>query len=474
MAIFGVAALVIAAMWIFQVFLLQSIYLAGKKSQFIADTNTMVSSIQQIQQGDLLTSYDLISDLGDLAVSNSYYLEIADAVGNPMMSYNAMGERSVLKNNSLVRSQVLYTLQLEQNQNNVLFFEDTQSSTSQDYYICAVRFTVAGQELTVLTETALAPVGEAVDAIRGQLIWVSIVLLLIATGIALYISRSIAKPVKQLSQATREIAKGNLLVQVPVQGKDELSVLAQDFNIMSKEISKATALQRELVANVSHDIRTPLTMIKGYAETIKDLTGNNPEKRNQQLDIIIDESNRLNVLVNDILDLSKLQAGQQKMNFIQFDLAQKLRDIVGRYALLESEEQYQISLSAPEHYFIVGDEVKIEQVIYNILNNAVNHTGADKKIFITLDDSQLPGRVLVRDTGKGIAPEDLPLIWDRYYKPYKKDDRKGMGTGLGLSIVKAILEAHHFAYGVDSRLGEGSTFWFETAPRGKKREHKNG
>ena len=168
MAIFGVAALVIAAMWIFQVFLLQSIYLAGKKSQFIADTNTMVSSIQQIQQGDLLTSYDLISDLGDLAVSNSYYLEIADAVGNPMMSYNAMGERSVLKNNSLVRSQVLYTLQLEQNQNNVLFFEDTQSSTSQDYYICAVRFTVAGQELTVLTETALAPVGEAVDAIRGQ------------------------------------------------------------------------------------------------------------------------------------------------------------------------------------------------------------------------------------------------------------------------------------------------------------------
>ncbi len=116
------------------------------------------------------------------------------------------------------------------------------------------------------------------DAIRNQLIWVSIVLLLIATGMALYISRSITKPVKQLSQATREIAKGNLLVQVPVQGKDELSVLAQDFNIMSKEISKATALQRELVANVSHDIRTPLTMIKGYAETIKDSHRRQPGK----------------------------------------------------------------------------------------------------------------------------------------------------------------------------------------------------
>lgn len=469
MAIFGVAALVIAAMWVFQVFLLQGIYLAGKKSQFIADTRTMVNAIGQVQQEDLLTSYNVIEKFVDLAGSNSYYLEIADSSGNPMISYNAIGERSVLKNNSLVRSQVLYTLMLDRNQNNLLFFEDTQSSTSQGYYICGVRTTVAGEERLVLTETVLAPVGEAVDAIRNQLIWVSVILLLVATGMALSISRSITKPVKRLSQATREIAKGNLMVQVPVQGKDELSVLAQDFNIMSKEISKATALQRELVTNVSHDIRTPLTMIKGYAETIKDLTGDNPEKRNQQLDIIIDESNRLNVLVNDILDLSKLQAGQQKMNFVQFDLAQKLRDIVGRYALLESEENYQITLSAPEHYFIVGDEVKMEQVIYNILNNAVNHTGADKKIFVTLDTSRQPGRVLIRDTGKGIAPEDLPLIWDRYYKPYKKDDRKGMGTGLGLSIVKAILEAHHFDYGVDSRLGEGSTFWFETAPRGKKR-----
>ncbi len=466
MAIFGVAALVIAAMWIFQVFLLQEIYLAGKKSQFIADTNAMVSALQE---EDTVTSIQVIEDL---AVKNSYYLEISDDNGSQLIGFNAMGESSVLKNNSLVRSQVVYTLMMGQEENNIIFFEDTQSSTNQGYYICGVRTTIAGQDRFVLTETALAPVGEAVDAIRNQLIWMSIVLLLIATAMALYISRSITKPVKQLSQATREIARGNLMVQVPVQGKDELSVLAQDFNTMSKEISKATALQRELVANVSHDIRTPLTMIKGYAETIKDLTGENPSKRNQQLDIIIDESNRLNVLVNDILDLSKLQAGQQKMNFTQFDLAQKLRDIVGRYSLLESEENYQFTLSAPAHYFMVGDEVKMEQVIYNILNNAVNHTGADKKIFITLDTAELPGRVLIRDTGKGIAPEDLPLIWDRYYKPYKKDDRKGMGTGLGLSIVKAILEAHHFVYGVDSKLGEGSTFWFETAPRGKKREHK--
>ena len=220
--------MVIAAMWIFQVFLLQGIYLAGKKSQFIADTKTMVSTIEQMQEKDILATFSVVEVIENLAVKNSYYLEVTDISGSPIISFNAMGERSALKNNSLVRTQVVYSLLQDQSTNNILFFEDTQSSTSQGYYICGVRATVGQQDCLILTETALAPVGEAVNAIRNQLIWVSVVLLLIATGMALYISRSITKPVKQLSKATREIAKGNLLVQVPVQGKDELSVLAQD------------------------------------------------------------------------------------------------------------------------------------------------------------------------------------------------------------------------------------------------------
>ncbi len=149
MAIFGVAALVIAAMWIFQVFLLQSIYLAGKKSQFIADTRTMVSSIQQVQQEDLLTATDVWTVIEDLAMKNSYYLIVTDNTGSPIISFNAMGERSALKNNSLVRTQVIYTLLYGQDLNNILFFEDTQSSTSEGYYICGVRTTIGQQECFV-------------------------------------------------------------------------------------------------------------------------------------------------------------------------------------------------------------------------------------------------------------------------------------------------------------------------------------
>lgn len=216
-----------------------------------------------------------------------------------------------------------------------------------------------------------------------------------------------------------------------------------------------------MVANVSHDIRTPLTMIKGYAEIIKDLTGDNKQKREEQLDVIIEESNRLNVLVNDILDLSRLQAGQITIQKTEFDLGVKLRDVMKRYRLLEINENFQFSLEAPEHCMVYADEVKIEQVLYNIINNATNHTGEDKKVMIALEENEQWATVKISDTGAGIKQEDMPLIWDRYYKPYKKKDRKGMGTGLGLSIVKAILSAHKYLFGVDSVLGKGSTFWFE-------------
>ena len=257
------------------------------------------------------------------------------------------------------------------------------------------------------------------------------------------------------------MAKGDLSVQVAVSSKDEIGHLADHFNQMVREINRSNTLQRELVANVSHDFRTPLTMIKGYAEMIRDLTGESREKRNQQLDIIIAESNRLNLLANDILDLSKLQAGQQPLHPSVFDLGTKLRDVLKRYDLLKTNEGFTFTLDAPEHVLVYADEIKMEQVLFNIINNATNHTGADKKVFIRAVEKPRTVRVEITDTGAGIKPEDLPLIWERYYKPYKKKDRKGMGTGLGLSIVKAIFVAHGFDYGVDSVLGHGSTFWFE-------------
>jgi signal transduction histidine kinase len=456
LAIIGVCVLIIAAIWISQVVLLDSSYRAEKKDEIIDHTKQIVSLINE--KGAMQSA----EELKEIASKNNYSIEITeliDGAQNSRMSLQPVGSRSILENIDMLRADILNKLQKDDSSYLLLDAPDLLGEGT--CYIGASHQKTDQYEYLVLVGSTLAPVNEAVSTIQKQLIYISVGLILIATIVAFVIARSLTKPILKISNAAKEIAQGNLGVNVTVSSKDEIGRLAEDFNTMSKEIAKASALQRELVANVSHDIRTPLTMIKGYAETIKDLTGDNKEKREEQLDIIIEESNRLNLLVNDILDLSKLQAGQLVLQYTQFDLAKKMMDILKRYDLLTTNEGYHFTLQSPPSVIVYADEVKIEQVIYNLLNNAVNHTGADKQITVVLLDQPDRAVLQVIDTGAGIEKEYLPLIWDRYYKPYKKKDRKGMGTGLGLSIVKGILQAHHFAYGVNSTVGQGSTFWFE-------------
>ena len=218
-------------------------------------------------------------------------------------------------------------------------------------------------------------------------------------------------------------------------------------------------MQRDLIANASHDLRTPLTMLKAYAEMIRDLSGDNPVKRAEHLQVIIEETDRLTALVNDILDLSKLENGKMKLERTQFDMEQRLRDIVERYRGLSNVSGYTFTLETDGEAPVNCDAGKIEQVICNLINNAMNYSGEDKQIFITQKHTPEGLRISVRDTGQGMDQETLSRIFDKYYRSenYK---REVVGTGLGLSIVKAILRMHDYAFGVDSTVGVGSTFWF--------------
>lgn len=218
-------------------------------------------------------------------------------------------------------------------------------------------------------------------------------------------------------------------------------------------------MQRDLIANASHDLRTPLTMLKAYAEMIRDLSGDNPVKRNEHLQVIIEETDRLNLLVNDILDLSKLENGSMTLNRTQFDMEQRLTEIVERYRGLSGVSGYEFILKTDGEASVFCDSVKIEQVICNLMNNAMNYTGADKRIYVTQEHTPQGLKISVRDTGEGMDQETLSRIFDKYYRSenYK---REVVGTGLGLSIVKAILRLHDYAFGVDSTVGVGSTFWF--------------
>ncbi len=453
LSILGVTILVIGCTWVFQVLLLEYNYLEGKEQDMLASAERIVDMIED-NKGNISQL-----PLTVVAGQNNLCIEFFDPHSGASLQFTPRGSSNLLQDPNLERVALLAFLQ---SQNTGQYLTQTHlSEYGREFTVIATNQEVNGGEYILMVASELAPIQEAVSSIQTQLIFLTVALLTLAGIAAIILSRYLTKSIVKISQAAREVAKGNLEVSVSVRSADELGMLSNDFNVMVDGIRRSSQFQRELIANVSHDFRTPLTMIKGYAEMIRDLTGDIPDKRNQQLNIIMEESDRLNTLANDILDLSKLQAGQQELTITSFDLGVKLQDILGRFQLLTDSEQFQLSLEAPEHVFVTADEVKIEQVLYNILNNAVNHTGADKKVFLTLEEYENHVWVGIRDTGTGIDPKDAPLIWDRYYKPYKKDDRKGMGTGLGLSIVKAILQAHNAPFGVDSAIGAGSTFWFE-------------
>ncbi len=453
LAIMSTVLVVIGTLWLLQVVFLESFYLKNKSKEILKNTQEIAASIET---NGLKNAGD---DLIRIGLNNTLCIDISNKDGSPFVRYEGLGDNCGVHTSNDIKLQIVDAA--VKNKGEYIVGDVKHPQFDIDYYTCTVfTQTSDGNEYVIMVTATLSPIKEAAVFMRTQLIYISLVLVLVATALAFFVARSMTKPIEKISNAAKEIANGNLDVDVNVKTNDEIGELSDSFQYMTKELAKVQILQKELVANISHDIRTPLTMIKGYAETIKDITGNDKEIRERQLDIIVDESNRLTKLVNDVMDLSLMQAGQSRLNITNFDLAQKTGEILGRFELLEQTRGFTFELESAPVVMVVGDEVRIEQVLYNLINNAVNHIGEQKFITVKILPEDENIRVEVTDTGTGIKQEDLPLIWDRYYKPYKKTEQPSAGTGLGLSIVKAILINHGSRFGVISTLGKGSTFWF--------------
>ena len=308
----------------------------------------------------------------------------------------------------------------------------------------------------------LTPMGPAVGILAKQLLTVTAISLVVAGILALYISSRIARPITGITKQAAELAEGHYDVEFEGSSYREINDLAGTLNTTAEALSRTEKLQRDLMANVSHDLRTPITMVKSYAEMIRDLSGDNPEKRNEHLGVIIEESDRLSYLVNDILTLSRIQAGVETMKMEPVDLQKSAESILATYRVLEESEGFTISLETLEEPVLVNaDERRMEQVLSNLLSNAVRYSGDRKEVSVVFSRNKKRLRCEVRDKGIGIAPEEIENIWNRYERTSSRGARSKEGTGLGLSITKEILQRHDATYGVESTLGEGSTFWFE-------------
>ena len=313
----------------------------------------------------------------------------------------------------------------------------------------------------IFINASIEPLDSSIQIIKSQYIYIALILLIVSIILAFQISKQISKPIEKISDSAKKLEKGDFNTKFkPDTNIVEINELSETLERARMELSKTDELRRDLMANVGHDLKTPLTMIKAYAEMTRDLDNQTIEKKKENLNIIIEETDRLNVLVRDILDLSKLQSKTYELKIEKFDLHDLIKTILKRYFILIDYEGYEFIYNNKKSIIVNADKKRIEQVIYNLINNAVNYTGNDKKIYIELIENESSVTVEIRDTGKGIPKKEIEHIWDKYYHNEKNHKRNAFGTGLGLSIVKTILESHNYKYGVKSKNGEGTIFYF--------------
>ena len=406
-----------------------------------------------------------IDNSGRLVMGNNVCTIIYNENGNDIYSSDSLGQLCMLDKEINIDNE---TIIIDKQPKKLIEILKGQSPLSvnieseiidKDMILYGKQIKTSLANYYLVINTPIEPVESYVNFILSQYSYVAVFVIIIALVLAFFLSKRISKPIVEMKKEAHKLAEGNYDAKFEVNSFSEINELASTLDDATDKLSKINDLRKDLLANVSHDIKTPLTMIKAYAEMIKDISGDDPEKRNEHLDVIIKETDYLDKLVTDMSELSKLQSGNIVINKSNFDLKQATLDVVELLAQLIEEKHINLELNLLD-LVIYADEIKMSQVIYNFLSNAIKHSKDDGTIKINMVDSDDEIMYEVIDNGEGIKPEVLPYIWDRYYKVDKNFNRTVNSTGLGLAIAKAILDSHKAKYGVESTLGEGSRFYF--------------
>jgi signal transduction histidine kinase len=318
------------------------------------------------------------------------------------------------------------------------------------------------------------PLGETIESINRSLLILLAAVLAIASGVSLFgwmLANTLARPIQVLTQAAGRMEKGDLSVRVIPSGPQELRRLTEAFNSMASRLQSNLNELRAFVANASHELRTPLTVVKLRAEALREGAREDPEVANRFLTEIESEVDRLVRMVNDLLDLSRLEAGMGPSQRLKLNLGAIAHEVYETFSIRATRAKVKLALNVePGLSPIVGDEDQVRRVLYNLVENAIKYTpnGGSVEVLLRPGPKENTVRFLVRDTGPGIAPEHLPHVFERFYRAETSPSRPGAvrGSGLGLAIAKSIVESHGGEIGVSSQLGNGTTFWadFPGAP----------
>ena len=448
--------IIVALLWIFQSVFLKDFY----KEIKLRDVNSALSYVaENIYEGDIAMTVAEISNKNDVSIS------VYDESFELIASANAHEAGSIFKNLSANQVYGFYSeaAATEEGYFSQSFSGFGEKNDDEIASFIAVQLVKVenNNTYTIIAHTEITPVQSIVRTLRYVVLAASALIIIIAFITAIILSKRITKPIKKISSEAEELAKGKYdEVQFSSSAVKEVSELSESMNYMKTELGKIDSLQKELIANISHDLRTPLTLITGYAEMMQDLPN---EITDENLQVIVDEGKRMTSLVSDALDISKLNAGVTKFNPERIDLIQCINSVMPQYGkLLEAENlKIIIDTGSIDKAYVMADRTRLLQAIYNLVNNAINYAGEDNTIIIKTEAQGEYISVHIIDHGEGISPESLDNIWDRYYKVDKSHKRAKAGSGLGLSIVKSVLTQTGAEYGVKSEPGKGSDFWFK-------------
>jgi signal transduction histidine kinase len=411
----GFSALLLVVLWLFQTMFLNDMYRITRMWEIEKAVSVVKKNID---------SPDLDEILVDLYLEKEIYIKATNEFAPPqrmmVMGYNRQRLETITNE---------YIFELE-----------------------------GGEKLSLTFHAIITPVNATVSTLQFQLVLITLLMIILSVGLAIILARKISKPIEKINVSAKNLAKGDYETSFSGEGYLEISELSDTLNNTAMELSKVEKLRRDLIAHISHDLRTPLSLIYSYAEMMHDFPD---EITGDQTKVIMDETSRLSSLVDDVLDISRFESGAPLLNISSFNLTNSLKVAVDRVSELVRVDGFSLDFVSDGDVYISADELKVTQAFYNLLINAINYTGDDKVVTIRqllIDDKV---RIEVSDSGEGVDPLHLPYIWERYYKVDKNHKRPVTGTGLGLSIVKKIIESHGGQCGVDSIVGKGSTFWFE-------------
>ncbi len=333
----------------------------------------------------------------------------------------------------------------------------------------------------ILMRSNVESIQESVTVANKFLIYAGLTSAFVISVIMFFVGRRFTRPILKLAELSKEMSELNFDVKYEAESKDEFDTLGKSMNVLSEKLertiselksannelqvdierkTRAEEVRKEFLSNVTHELKTPIALIQGYAEGLKDNINESPEEREFYCDVIIDEAAKMNTLVKKLLTLNQLEYGTAPLEFARFDLTAVIRAVLDSTEILAAQKEVSVSFSETEPVYVWADEYMAEEVLTNYISNAFHHVDGERRIEVRIIPNGGRVRVSVFNTGAQIPEDDLDKVWIKFYKVDKARTREYGGSGIGLSIVKAIMEAHNQSCGVKNHAS-GVEFWFE-------------